>query len=406
MKIIIHFFFFVCLFSMRAWSTQEAPQELFEKDHNLKFSSKEAAQLKNVIFFLKAGDCDKTTTHPLFSFDERQMTVVPENIHAMGAMNYDDCQEITWFNGNKLTPKDLEANLPRFGNLRVLHVGETNLEKVNMHECIEKLGRALPHLKSLSLTECSLVTFPYMAQLESFVQNIITLDLSHNPIKLFPFSLYCFKHLENLILSSTELEVLPQNINTFRHLKHLDVGDTKITHLPDSLFRMSHLKSLDISYTNIDALSEEIGNLTNLRYLNFAYTQIINLPWTIEKLVKLEELFLSGLPKVMDDRTIRQLIKQGGGCLLPLTKTRIYLYSKECQETAYQDEGTILMDPQDYLNATGRKKAFSSENYALVAQDFVHRFKKRLNPKISSSQGSKKRNGVKGKTSKAKKRKP
>lgn len=82
------------------------------------------------------------------------------------------------------------------------------------------------------------------------------LNLSANPISIFPIPLTQVLSLEELCLNDTQLEFIPANIGRLINLRVLELRDNKISQIPKAVSHLMQLYRLDIGQNDfIDFVS-------------------------------------------------------------------------------------------------------------------------------------------------------
>lgn len=116
-------------------------------------------------------------------------------------------------------------------------------------------------------------------------ENVDTLLLYHNMIKMLPLNLNKFKNLKVLDVSSNELLRLPEII-TECPLTSLIAKNNNLDNdsFPKSFGALVNLKELNISGNNLTSLPEQILEATSLKYLYLGGNHIRELTKDIWKL--------------------------------------------------------------------------------------------------------------------------
>ncbi|TFH27730.1 MAG: hypothetical protein E4G98_05905, partial [Promethearchaeota archaeon] len=186
----------------------------------------------------------------------------------------------------------------------------TNLRYLDVSEC---LLNSLSGLNSLNMLEELDISSNNLANVDDILfEKIQRLDLSSNPIKIFPAGLQKSTGLKILDLTETKIQELPeylgelQNLEvlnlplqiggfpqTFIHLKRLK---TLVTHdFPENFAQLTNLETLVISSGTMEALSEGITQLTKLRKLTINNCRFLEkLPEKLGQLQELRELKVTG----------------------------------------------------------------------------------------------------------------
>lgn len=138
------------------------------------------------------------------------------------------------------------------------------------------------------------------------LEELTSLDLSHNRLKEVPEGLEKAKSLLVLNLSDNQIETIPNSL--FIHLTDLlflDLSNNKLETLPPQTRRLANLQTLNLSDNPLELFQlRQLPSLQNLECLNMRNTQrtLQNFPTTLDTLSNLVELDLSqnSLPKVPD----------------------------------------------------------------------------------------------------------
>jgi hypothetical protein len=157
-----------------------------------------------------------------------------------------------------------------------------------------------------------------------FIQNITSLNIRDNKLKILPPDLTALTSLKYLNLSgnkwdSEKLNEVPWE-NWSNSLTTLDLGNCSLERLPSSIYQLQNMRSLlahgnqlillpefneghlpnlevlNMNYNKLQALPESIGYLTNLRQLYLFMNEMISLPLSFCKLTKLELVQLQNNP--------------------------------------------------------------------------------------------------------------
>ncbi|MDP4183806.1 MAG: hypothetical protein Q8862_01425 [Bacteroidota bacterium] len=122
--------------------------------------------------------------------------------------------------------------------------------------------------------------------------------------------LYC---LVLLFVVTTTMAQTQKHVEVFegkgqmkRGLKVLDLSNKNLDRLPARTFD-SNVEILILDNNNLTELPNNIANLTNLRVLSVRNNNLVELNQLIEMCTKLEELYLSGNPKLSDLPSLSEL---------------------------------------------------------------------------------------------------
>ncbi|CAK9822912.1 Protein flightless-1 [Anthophora retusa] len=138
------------------------------------------------------------------------------------------------------------------------------------------------------------------------LEELTTLDLSHNNLKEVPEGLERARSLLNLNLSHNHIDTIPNTL--FIHLTDLlflDLSDNKLETLPPQTRRLANLQTLNLNHNPLGHFQlRQLPSLMNLTTLQMRDTQrtLNNIPSSLETLTNLQELDLSqnNLPRVPD----------------------------------------------------------------------------------------------------------
>ncbi|XP_016913236.2 protein flightless-1 isoform X1 [Apis cerana] len=138
------------------------------------------------------------------------------------------------------------------------------------------------------------------------LEELTTLDLSHNNLKEVPEGLERARSLLNLNLSYNHIDTIPNTL--FIHLTDLlflDLSDNKLETLPPQTRRLANLQTLNLNHNPLGHFQlRQLPSLMNLIALQMRDTQrtLNNIPSSLETLTNLQELDLSqnDLPRVPD----------------------------------------------------------------------------------------------------------
>lgn len=130
---------------------------------------------------------------------------------------------------------------------------------------------------------------------KTHTENVDTLLLYHNMIKMLPLNLNKFKNLKVLDVSSNGLLRLPE-ILTECPLTSLIVKNNNLDNdsFPKSFGALVNLKELNVSGNNLTSLPEQILEATSLKYLYLGGNHIRELSKDIWKLNGLQILYIGG----------------------------------------------------------------------------------------------------------------
>lgn len=125
---------------------------------------------------------------------------------------------------------------------------------------------------------------------------IISLRLNNNPIKVFPIQISKFYNLKSLDLEKTKINSLPNEIGDLKNLEKLNLDNTKIIILPETIGKLEKLKELRCVETNLTSIPDEISNCENLESIIVYGSKIENITHKIGNLKKLKMLNIRNTP--------------------------------------------------------------------------------------------------------------
>ena len=137
--------------------------------------------------------------------------------------------------------------------------------------------------KNLSLSEFQLSKVPDTI----YIDGLVTLDISNNPIKTFLPKLTSLVNLKNLYCTNCALASLPNDLGNCSKLREIRAANNKIASLQ---ITGSNIVKFDISFNILSDVY--INNLPHLETLNLGNNRISNFP-QISEVPKLVTLDLS-----------------------------------------------------------------------------------------------------------------
>ncbi|XP_065367478.1 protein flightless-1 [Calliphora vicina] len=206
---------------------------------------------------------------------------------------------VQWLNLDKTNLKEIPEEMGNLLKLEHLSLKHNQLEKL-FGELTE-----LTCLRSLNLRKNQIKSSGVPPELFR-LDELTTLDLSHNKLKEVPEGLEKAKSLLVLNLSHNNIEAIPTAL--FIHLTDLlflDLSHNKLETLPPQTRRLANLQTLILADNPLELFQlRQLPSLQNLEVLNMRNTQrtLLNFPTTLDSLSNLAELDLSqnNLPKVPD----------------------------------------------------------------------------------------------------------
>lgn len=206
---------------------------------------------------------------------------------------------VQWLNLDKTQLRDIPEEMGNLLKLEHLSLKNNQLEKL-FGELTE-----LTCLRSLNLRKNCIKSSGVPPEL-FHLEELTTLDLSHNKLKEVPEGLEKAKSLLVLNLSHNNIETIPTAL--FIHLTDLlflDLSHNKLETLPPQTRRLANLQTLILADNPLELFQlRQLPSLQNLEVLNMRNTQrtLLNFPTTLDTLSNLAELDLSqnNLSKVPD----------------------------------------------------------------------------------------------------------
>jgi len=144
----------------------------------------------------------------------------------------------------------------------------------------------------LSGKTCKNTHFPKNFEKLSQLQE---LHLCNSQIRIIPKEIGKMTKLTSLDLSNNYIKIVPDELGELINLTYLCLSDNLIQILPPkNLGKLVNLRKLHLHGNKIKIFWVAIKNLTNLICLELSNNEIKIIPQSITKLIKLEQLYLSG----------------------------------------------------------------------------------------------------------------
>ena len=184
---------------------------------------------------------------------------------------------------------------------------EEKEENINYSElnCREKISK----LKFLIVNNQNIIQIN--SKVYSYLNNLKSLDLSHNVIASITKKIVNLQYLKILNLSDNFISYIPPFLKDLKYLEELHLNNNKIELIPSSIQFFSSLKVLNISQNLIEKLPIELGLISNLENLSIDKNEFTEIPTTLCYLKNLKSLTLEWfefldpeLPKIQKDKEV------------------------------------------------------------------------------------------------------
>uniref|UniRef100_A0A182NT12 Protein flightless-1 n=1 Tax=Anopheles dirus TaxID=7168 RepID=A0A182NT12_9DIPT len=189
---------------------------------------------------------------------------------------------------NKLKSHAIPSDLFELEELTTLDLSHNRLKEVP--EGLEKAKALLV----LNLSNNQIETIP--PSLFINLTDLLFLDLSNNKLETLPPQTRRLSNLQTLVLNDNPLELFQlRQLPSLQSLVCLQMRNTQrtINNFPASLDSLSNLQELDLSQNALSKVPGALYNLANLKRLNLNDNVLEELSPLIENLAKLETLNLS-----------------------------------------------------------------------------------------------------------------
>lgn len=210
---------------------------------------------------------------------------------------------------NTLSQEDISADLYALDDLTTLDLSHNRLSEIP-----EELAKA-DSLLVLSLSHNKITSIPHVILVH--LTELQHLDLSYNRLESIPPQLRRLASLTTLILSGNPLNNDKlKSLFSLEELTHLELRDTgrTLSNIPPEFADLANLTDLDLSSNQLTSIPPTLFLLSKLKRLNISENQLRTLPDDITSWGKLESLSLSRnhlteLPASMGQlHTLRRLI--------------------------------------------------------------------------------------------------
>ena len=184
---------------------------------------------------------------------------------------------------------------------------EEKEENINYSElnCREKISK----LKFLIVNNQNIIQIN--SKVYSYLNNLKSLDLSHNVIASITKKIVNLQYLKILNLTDNFISYIPPFLKDLKYLEELNLNNNKIELIPSSIQFFSSLKVLNISQNLIEKLPIELGLISNLENLSIDKNEFTEIPTTLCYLKNLKSLTLEWfefldpeLQKIQNDKEV------------------------------------------------------------------------------------------------------
>jgi len=237
--------------------------------------------------------------------DRSNLSKVPDEIASLSKLEHLSLVK------NKLS--SLQIDIENLPNLKVINARHNNLKNSNIPDELFKLDDLL----TVDLSHNDIIEIP--EEMEN-ASELLVLNLSNNRITAIPNQL--FMHLTDLIfldMSNNQLETIPPQLRRLTNLQTLTLNNNPLLHaqlrqlpsltqlhtlhlrntqrtmsnMPSKLDALENLTDLDLSHNDLPRVPEPVYRMTNLKRLDLSHNQITELSTLIDSWTKLETLNLS-----------------------------------------------------------------------------------------------------------------
>lgn len=179
---------------------------------------------------------------------------------------------------------------------------------------------AFPYLRKVGFVQTYGLSYAPDARMDlpkelARLQQIKVLDLSLNPLRSIPASVFELRNLQSLTLQSTELDSIPKQIAQLKSLTQLDLSchpdarPNPLRRLPDALGKLTELRRLDLhQLESLAEMPDFIGKLKKLEELNMADCTKIKLEAALEVISNLTNLKRLNLMHLKGDKLLPKTI--------------------------------------------------------------------------------------------------
>ncbi|CAG9763068.1 unnamed protein product [Ceutorhynchus assimilis] len=210
------------------------------------------------------------------------------------------------------------------------------LQRNRIAELPKEIGIHLRGLKHLSVQFNNFQSFPECLK---ELTTLVSLNISHNPIKHLREDIDCFKELKCLWCNSCGLKTIPKSLGNLSKLETFGARNNEIKILPKTITQLKELSWLSLEGNCIEQLPNGFHKLSNLHHLNLNRNHFKQIPKVLVKLKSLRFLHLQrNNIKMLSCDTIMALINVKI-CLInnPIENGQEFIEFKH-----------LLLNPSDY----------------------------------------------------------
>ncbi|XP_065181481.1 protein flightless-1 homolog [Sycon ciliatum] len=231
--------------------------------------------------------------------NEFQERTVPEQFQDLGSLR--------WLRLNHSTLESLPPQIAKLKKLEHIHIAHNQMKELTNALVL------LPRLRTINARYNELTDEGIPEQLFA-LDELSTVDFSHNALDNIPENLDDARGLQVLSLSNNQIKELPKALFVeLNDLHHLDLSNNKLETIPPQLRRLHHLNTLNLANNPLaQSKLRALRHLNSLTVLNLSGTQrsMGNLPDTLhEGTPYLEELDLSHNSFTFVPQTVYELTK-------------------------------------------------------------------------------------------------
>lgn len=188
--------------------------------------------------------------------------------------------------------KNLESLSLTYNNL-------SELPRVSKLSCLPQVisksaTKGIEELKNLKMLFLSNNKFTDLPQEISFLENLVSLDISNNQISEILLDTPLPKALKSLKLNGNKLVEIPNGLSLLTDLERLDIQENSILQIPEDFTFPKSLKSINLSNNRLSSLPGIMKELDNLTCIDISYNKLEKAPEVISKLGALRALLLTG----------------------------------------------------------------------------------------------------------------